>query len=475
MLDITFNLREDRKVPYYMQLYLHFSQEIKSKQIPSGTRLPAIRRLSEHLRISRNTVEAAYLQLISEGYVESRPRSGLYVIELEEDFSLSEEQTKQAKKRKAAADLKSVSPDIPAIHYDLRNGTTDLKHFPFSVWNRLTYQTMQEYSRHLSSYGDPQGELSLRFQLSKYLHVSRGVHCSPEQIIVGAGTQHLLLLLGQLLGTERQSVAVEEPGYNGAKAIFTQLNFQMTPIPLDEDGINLELLKRSGAKLVYVTPSHQFPFGMILPVQKRLKLLQWAAENEGLIIEDDYDSEFRYHGRPIPALQGLDTKGSVIYMGTFSKSLMSAIRISYMVLPESLLEIFNGIKHLLEPTASLIHSNTLERFMVEGWWEKHLRRMKNVYQKKHVHLLSAIVHYLGTRVRVIGQNSGLHIVLEVLNGLSESELIRTAEAKGVKVYSTSKFWIAPDTQSVPRVLLGFGELSEIELEESIRLLQEAWA
>jgi GntR family transcriptional regulator / MocR family aminotransferase len=249
----------------------------------------------------------------------------------------------------------------------------------------------------------------------------------------------------------------------------------MTPIPLDEDGINLELLKRSGAKLVYVTPSHQFPYGMILPIQKRLKLLQWASETEGLIIEDDYDSEFRYHGRPIPTLQGLDTRGSVIYMGTFSKSLMSAIRISYMVLPESLMEIFIGIKSLLDPTASLIHTITLERFMVEGWWEKHLRRMKNVYQKKHAQLLSTIDHYLGTKVRVIGQHSGLHIVLEVLNGLSELELIRKAEAKGVKIYSTSQYCIKPETQSAPRVLLGFGELSETELEEGVRLLQEAWA
>jgi GntR family transcriptional regulator/MocR family aminotransferase len=475
MLEITFNLREDGKVPYYVQLYRHIRQEIKSRHIPSGTRLPAIRRLSEHLRISRNTVETAYLQLISEGYVESRPRSGLYVVELEEDFSLSEEQAKQTVKRKVAADLKPKSPNIPEVRCDFRHGTNDLRHFPFSVWNRLTCQTMQEHSSLLSFYGDPQGELSFRIQLAQYLRQSRGVHCSPEQIIVGAGTQQLLLLLCQLLGTERQSVAVEEPGYNGAKAVFAQLKFQITPIPLDEDGINLEFLQRSGAKLVYITPSHQFPFGMILPIQKRLKLLQWAAENKGLIIEDDYDSEFRYQGRPIPALQGLDTRGSVIYMGTFSKSLSSAIRVSYMVLPEPLLEIFREIKILLEPTASLIHTDTLEQFMVEGWWEKHLRRMKNIYQKKHAHLLSLIVHYLGARVRVIGQYSGLHIVLEVLNGHSESELIRKAIENGVKVYSTTPYWINPDLESPPRILLGFAKLSEIEMEDGIRLLQEAWA
>lgn len=474
MLDITFNLLEDGSAPYYMQLYRYIRQEIKSRNIPSGTRLPAIRRLSEHLHISRNTVENAYLQLVSEGYVESRPRSGLYVVELEEDFSLSEEHAKQVNKWENAADLNSKSSDNRAILCDFRNGTIDMSHFPFAVWNRLTYQTMQEHSRHLSFYGDPQGDISLRNHLAKYLRQSRGVHCSPEQIIVGAGTQQLLLLLCRLIGTERQSVAVEEPGYIGAKAVFTQLNFQMTPIPLDEDGINLDLLKRSGAKLVYVTPSHQFPFGMILPIQKRLKLLQWAAQNGGLIIEDDYDSEFRYQGRPIPALQGLDTRGSVIYMGTFSKSLLSAIRISYMVLPESLLEIYIGMKTQLDPTASIIHTQTLVRFMVEGWWEKHLRRMKNVYQKKHAHLLSVIVQYLGTRVRVIGQYSGLHIVLEVLTGLSETELISKAQEKGVKVYPTSQYWIAPDPQSAPRVLLGFGDLSEKELEVGIRLLNEAW-
>ncbi|QGQ98902.1 PLP-dependent aminotransferase family protein [Paenibacillus psychroresistens] len=475
MIEITLSIDVEGNVPYYVQLYRYFQQEIKSKHIPAGTRLPAIRRLSEHLHISRNTVEAAYMQLIAEGYVESRPRSGLYVVELEEEFSLAKDKVKRSSIRKMVTEPKKTIPQTTETRCDFKNGTIDLRYFPLTVWNRLSYQTMQDVERyHLSYYGDPQGELGLRNQLAKYLRQSRGVQCSAEQIIVGAGSQHLLMLLCRLLGSEEQSIAVEEPGYNGAKSVFAQLNFNMLPIHLDEDGINLELLKQSEAKLVFVTPSHQFPLGMILPIQKRLKLLQWAIETEGLIIEDDYDSEFRYHGRPIPSLQGLDTNGRVIYLGTFSKSLLSAIRISYMVLPEHLLKKFDLIKASLEPTASIIHTYTLERFMLEGWWEKHLRRMKKIYQKKHVFLLSVITKYLGDSVKVIGQDSGLHIVLEVLNGFSESELINRAAKKGVKIYSVSQYSITPNELSAPRILLGFGKLTDNELEEGISLLQEAW-
>ncbi len=476
MLEITLNLREDRKDPYYMQLYRHIRQEIRSGRIPAGTRLPAIRRLAEHLQISRNTVEAAYLQLVSEGYVESRPRSGLYAVELEEIASLADMQGKQPDRHPAATNsLAANAADVPAIRYDFRNGTIDLRPFPFGVWNRLSQMTMQEHTRSLSVYGDPQGEPGLREHLAVYLRQSRGVQCSPEQIVLGAGTQQLLLLLCQLVGANRKSVAVEDPGYNGAKAVFSQLSLDMTPIPLEADGMNLERLKQSGASLVYVTPSHQFPFGMVMPVHKRVKLLQWAAEHGGLIIEDDYDSEFRYHGRPIPALQGMDTTGSVIYMGTFSKSLLSAIRISYMVLPESVLAVFRKNKADLEPTASLIHTDTLERFMAEGWWEKHLRRMKNVYQKKHAQLLSHITRYLGSQVRVIGEHTGLHIVLEVDGRRPEAELVRTAAEQGVRVYATSPYWLNPDMpQSPPRLLLGFGGLAEDELEEGVRLLGKAW-
>lgn len=473
MLEITLDLRDDQKHPYYVQLYRYIREEIKSGRLSAGTRLPAIRRLSEHLRISRNTVEAAYLQLVSEGYVQSRPRSGLYVAQLEEDFSPSKGHMSQ---RDIRHTVEPVAPQVKTIRYDFRNGAIDLTPFPFHVWNRISHEIMQGPRQLLSLYGDPQGEFGLRTELARYLHQSRGVHCSPEQIVIGAGTQQLLSLLCHLFGTEQQCVAVEDPGYNGAKAVFAQLRVRVKPIPLEEDGIDVEYLKHSGATLVYVTPSHQFPFGMVLPIHKRIKLLQWAAEHQGIIIEDDYDSEFRYHGRPIPALQGLDTNDSVVYLGTFSKSFLSSIRISYMVLPHPLLSVYKRWKTSLEPTASLVHSHALERFMAEGWWEKHLHRMKNVYQKKHAHLLSAIGRNLGANVKVIGQHSGLHIVLEVCGGGSEAELIRKAEEKGVKVYATSQYWISHGKQVVPpRLLLGFGGLSQHELEEGIRLLQEAWA
>ncbi|MBD8498061.1 PLP-dependent aminotransferase family protein [Paenibacillus arenosi] len=476
MLELMIDLRRDRDVPYYVQLYQHIRDEIKYGHLPAGTRLPAIRQLSEHLHISRNTVEAAYMQLTAEGYTESRARSGLYVVELEQDYLLSEQQAGTEQMKAQVSDPASLNrPDTASeIRIDFRNGSTDMRYFPYSVWNRISLETMQANTKALTREGDPQGEYGLRYQLASYLRYSRGVKCRPEQIVMGVGIQQLTTLLCQLIGGDHREVAMEEPGYNGVKSAFVHQNYRITPIVLQEDGIDVEAVKRSEAKLVFVTPSHQFPLGMIMSVNKRLKLLQWAAEQQAIIIEDDYDSEFRYQGCLIPALQGLDKTDSVVYMGTFSKALLYGISMSYMVLPERFVPIFRERVCELEPTVSTIHTHTLERFMAEGHWEKHLRKMKKVYQKKHALLVECIHRYFGKQASVIGHRSGLHVVLEVHSDYTEEELIKLAANQGVRVYGTSRFWMNSDHCTAIRLLIGFGGLTEQEIEEGVRLLYEAW-
>jgi GntR family transcriptional regulator/MocR family aminotransferase len=473
MIEITPKLNEQNRIePLYFQLYQYFKSEIQSGRIPSGVRLPSIRTLSNYLNISRNTVETTYQQLIAEGYVESRPRIGLYVIELESEMILPLSKIDSSQfslSRKVSENLSKEQ-----YLYDFSYGKIDLDNFPYSIWKKFTNKCLNDNQRDLLLYGNPQGEIGLRNELAKYLHQSRGVLCSSDQIIIGAGTQQTLSLLCQLIGLNKQSIAMEEPGYDGARAVFENHGFQVKSILLEEDGINLEQLQQDGSKLVYITPSHQFPNGMVMPISKRIKLLQWAEEHNGYIIEDDYDGEFRYHGKPIPSLQGLDPKGNVIYLGTFSKSLLPSIRLSYMVLPETLLKRYLENFQIYEQPVSRIHQKTLQHFMENGYWSRHIRKMRNIYHKKQITILSSIKKIMGQKVEVIGKDSGLHILLKVRNNMSEKELIESAKKVGVKVCPTSRYYINNKNFIVPMILLGFGGLTEDEINQGIKILNEAW-
>ncbi|MCG7408771.1 PLP-dependent aminotransferase family protein [Paenibacillus sp. ACRRX] len=468
MVDITLLLDVNAREPLYCQLYQHIKNDIISGKLAAKTRLPSIRALSSHLHISRNTVELAYHQLIAEGYVQSRPRSGLFVIQLEHE------------KLPAPSPVRSKSfelskHDRPVVQYDFRYGDVDVSHFPVSTWRKLSNQCLQPEEVELFSYGDSQGEYELRFEITKYLYHSRGVNCSPDQIIIGAGTQYLLGMLSQLVGANGRSIGMEEPGYNGVRAIFQHYGFNVHPIPLDQDGLNICKLYESKSKSVYITPSHQFPYGMVMPFAKRMQLLKWAKEQNGIIIEDDYDSEFRYVGKPIPSLQSLDPHQRTVYLGTFSKCLLPSLRIAYMVLPPTLLELYHKQDYqLYDQTVSRFHQKTLELFMRRGHWEAHIRKMRTVYHKKHSTLIATIHEVMGQHTTVIGQDAGLHILLRVHNGMNESELIHAAAKVGVKVYAVSPFWICPQQADTSMVQIGFGGLSIEDIVKGVHALQRAW-
>lgn len=465
MMEITPSFDDKSSTPLYVQLADYIKKEILAGRIRPYEKLPSKRKLSTYLGLSINTIQAAYDQLSAEGYIISKQRKGVFVTKLEEELFLE-------KRIQPTEDIKTQS-NCSGVKIDFNSGKVDLEHFPFSEWKKLTLRSMYEDQGALFYSGDPQGEIQLREQIAKYLFASRGVKCTPEQIVIGAGTQSLVSLLYLMLGKEH-AFALEDPGFHRTRVVLKDLGALLHHIPLDEDGIKIDCLNESAATVVYVTPSHQFPCGMVMPIQRRMELLKWAEENGGYIIEDDYDGEYRYKGKPIPSLQGLDKKGRVIYLGTFSKSLIPSIRISYLVLPKTLIRLYQEHFMIYKQQTSRLHQNTIYHFMDEGIWHRHLNKMRTLYRKKQAVLVNTINEQFGDAAEVIGEKSGLHILLKIENKMSEDVLISKALEAGVKVYPLSIYYAAPQDIKETKILLGFGGLSLSEIKLGIKILKEAW-
>ncbi|MCT2536864.1 PLP-dependent aminotransferase family protein [Aquibacillus koreensis] len=463
MIELTPLLDSKSNKALYIQLADYIKQEILTGRMKPNEKLPSKRKLSDHLGISLNTVQSAYDQLSSEGYVISEPRKGLFVTKMEDDIHINRVVTNYTE---------SIKNQTQEVKIDFNSGKVDLDSFPYTIWRKLTMQSLYEDRGELLHIGDPQGELLLREQIASHLYTSRGVRCNANQIIIGAGTQVLIGLLHLIIGSDR-IYGIENPGFHRTRITLEHRGAETVSIPLDEEGISVKALRNTKANVVYVTPSHQFPYGMILPISKRMELLKWAEETNSYIIEDDYDGEYRYKGKPIPSLQGLDSNESVIYLGTFSKSLIPSIRLSYIVLPSLLLKNYQDHFTIYKQTVSRLHQETLYRFMKEGHWQTHLNKMRTLYRKKHKTLLNAIDHYLGEKVQVVGEKSGLHIILEVKNKMKEQELINKAMDVGIKVYPYSIYYYGK-MNCFPKILVGYGGLSEIEIKSGIRLLSKAW-
>ena len=298
-------------------------------------------------------------------------------------------QNKQQVASNSANNIKKEQYD-----YDCSQGLIDQKAFPITNWKRALQETLFQYENELFAREDPQGEFVLREHISKYLYHARGVHSSPDQIIIGAGTQPLLWLLLQLLGSKKE-YGIENPGFHRITAMIQSSALPVHPIPLDDKGIHISALRESSANVAYVTPSHQFPLGMIMPLSRRLELLRWANDCGGYIIEDDYDGEFRYVGKPIPSLQGLDSNERVIYMGTFSKSFLPSLRMGYIVLPTHLLKIYTELEGKFKQTVSTIQQLAFATFIHNGDWERHLNRSRTLYKRKHTLLVKSIKNEMG--------------------------------------------------------------------------------
>ena len=468
MYELTIHLQTNSKTPLYEQIYRYIKGEIREGRIASGEKLPSTRALSRHLEVSRSTVEMAYEQLLSEGYIEARACRGYYAARLDGLYQLTEPDT--VKKEKKNSDGKKYE-------FDFTPYGVDLKSFPYNIWRRLSRECLVDDRAELFRLGDPRGEYGLRNAICSYLHQARGVNCSPEQIVVGAGSDYLLMLLAAIMG-QGHRVALENPTYRQAYRLFRNLSYEVCTVDTDDKGMQMDELDRTGADIAFVMPSHQYPLGIVMPLRRRMELLKWAnEENNRYIIEDDYDSEFRYKGKPIPALQGYDACGKVIYVGTFSKSIAPSIRMSYMVLPEPLLQRYEERCSFISSTVSKVDQIILQKFIEEGYFERHLNKTRALYKNRHDVLLSCLKE-IDADFTVSGENAGVHLLLHFHNGKTEEEMIRSAAEKNVKVYGLSGYYVEQDKEHKPQkdavILLGYANMGEESIRRAAALLAEAW-
>ncbi len=426
---LTYSFDDRGSDSLYEFLYKEIKKDILSYKLAPGEKLPSKRALSKHLGVSTITVENAYGQLMAEGYIYSVAKSGFFVAEVTPS--------------KAEVTLKSEGAPSkaepqPKIWADFISNSTSAENFPFAAWTKLMRKTMSDDSEKLMVRSPSQGIPELRCAIAAHLYQFRGMKVDPDNIIVGAGTEYLYGLIIQLLGRNRK-YAVEDPGYQSIARIYKANDVNCVHIPMDERGADMKELENSGAHVLHISPSHHFPSGIVTPISRRYELLSWASrENHRYIIEDDYDSEFRLMGKPIPALQSIDAAGRVIYVNTFSKSLTSTIRISYMVLPPELMAKYREKLSFYSCTVANFEQYTLARFISEGHLEKHINRMRNYYRGLRDSLIAAAEKMPGCSVRE--EDSGLHFLLKISTKLKDEEIIRKAYEKGIAISALSQYY-----------------------------------
>lgn len=428
MIGFMIHFDEKNQKPKYVQLYEYIRHEIMKGELKEGDKLPSIRTLSKALYISKSTVENAYNQLAIEGYIDSKNKSGYYVVPIE-TFGI------ELKKTPIKGQVTYESSEQSSDQNGITAGEDILEatHFPFEAWKKIANQVLDHQSDKLLSQGDGQGEQILRAEIAQFVHQSRGGIVTAEQVVVGAGIQYLFGILAAMFREWTSDIAFEYPGFSKGMYIFEDYGFRTHKIPVMSNGIDVEQLESSNCSIVYVSPSHQYPTGSIMTINQRLKLLNWAKEKKGYIIEDDYDSILRYDGYPIPALQGLGRGEHVIYMGSFSKLLMPSLRISFMVLPEALMARYEAIKSRYSQTVSKWEQLTLAHFMRENHFERHLRRLKKIYGRRNQLLIDAFNDYGNHEIKLIGKASGLHVMLQFKKEERLTQSLNILKQMGIKL------------------------------------------
>ncbi len=455
------DLNEKRRMPLYESVYRQLREEIGSGQRKTGEKLPSKRTLAAQLGISINTVEGAYRQLESEGYIEARPRSGFYVLPLSD---LSRQAPPEPGIRRM--------PPAPEPEIDFAVGAVDEALFPMTVWQRLTRACLN--SPGILSRSDPLGDPGLREEIARYLARARGVKCDPAQILLGPGSDSLLRTLGSIL-PESCSFVVDDPAYHKAYLHFSRMGHRVIPAQMDGKGVTVAPLEALDSVVVYTAPSHQYPLGFAMPMGRRTALLAWCAEGSfRYVVEDDYDSEFRYDARPLPSLQSIDRSGRVVYLGTMSGVIAPSLRISYMILPPELLQRLLERRDPYSCNVPTLEQFVLREFMRQGFFEKHLNRMRVCYKNRRRELCELLRPY-EDRLRVIGAQAGSYALVQVKNGMDEQGLCDCALHLGVRVWPISPYFM----ESVPdeyraSVLLGYGNLSSEQMRRGVRLLAQAW-
>lgn len=461
---LTYSFDNKGKEPLYEYLYKQIKNDILTFKLSPDEKLPSKRALAKHLNISTITIENAYNQLVTEGYLYSIPKSGFYV------SNVSSKRPMAKKLSLTTAENTTLSTTFFA---DFVNNSTSPDSFPFTIWTKLMRETMSDEANKLMVRSPSAGVHELRMAIADYLYQFRGMVVSPEQIVVGAGTEYLYNLIIQLLGKDK-IYAVEDPGYQKISRIYQANEVSCVHIPLEENGIEMTALEKSRADILHISPSHHFPTGFVTPISHRYELLSWAAKAPGrYIIEDDYDSEFRLLGKPIPALQSIDVLEKVIYMNTFSKSLSSTIRISYMVLPKNLLALYNENLSFYACTVSNFEQYTLWKFIEKGYLEKHINRMRNYYRSLRDTLLDCLrKHPHFDKVTIREENAGLHFLMEIDTNLTDEELIKKATKNGIHISCLSQYFYNKKNAREHTLVINYSGIQNKDIEEAVMKLFE---
>ncbi|MGJ5674160.1 MAG: PLP-dependent aminotransferase family protein [Nostochopsis sp.] len=478
-MDLAIALDSRINVPLHQQLYEEIRKAILNRRLLPNQRIPSTRKLSKSLGISRTTVTTCYEQLFSEGYIRTIVGSGTYVCaQLPEDLlhsapieSVQKSASGQSSLSQYAASLSkndvSINTESEAP-INFRYGRPAFELFPMRLWRKLLSRHCRCDCHWLDYATDALGYQPLRKAIARYLSQSRAVQCESEQVMITNGTQQALYLVMRLLINPGDAVALEDPGYLSARRIFLTQGAKLLPVPVDESGLIVRELgnyRGEHIKLIYVTPSHQFPTGAILSLSRRLELLAWAHSHGAMVIEDDYDSEYRYGDRPIPALQGLDKSDCVLYMGTFSKVLFPSLRIGYLVLPKSLVPIFAHAKWLSDKHLPLLEQYVLSDFIEEGHLERHIRKMRKHYDQCRQVLVQALSDRFGERVTILGEKAGLHLMVKLQTQLTDEEIIERAASLGLGMVSAQSQYLKEN--STGEFIFGYSELTQQQIREGI--------
>ncbi len=446
------------------QVYQQIRSQILNGEIKSGEKLPATRELASQINVSRNVIIEAYDLLIAEGFLESTPGSGTYVAEgvflerghVEPDVSIN-----------SFTNSESHSEQI-----NFRSGIPDLHLLPRKKWSQLEQAVCLDSPANIFGYDCPEGRIELRSALCRYLKKSRGVYSDPEQIIITCGAVQALSIVTKALLTQSSSYIIEDPIHRDIRNLFEVHTHHIFPVPVDESGIRTtDLPQDLKPSLIMLTPSHQYPLGVVLPIQRRIELIQYVRTKECYIVEDDYDSEFRYQGAPINSLQGLDPN-RVIYIGSFSKILFPALRLGYMVLPPGLIKSCRELKHLQDNHSPILAQLTLARFIEEGYLERHIAKMKKAYRTKRDLLMSQLKKAFPEGLKISGESTGLHLIAEFERISFNEENIASIKKTGMIVHPVSEHTLEKKSHT-HQLILGYSHLSHSEIITGVAQLKDA--
>jgi GntR family transcriptional regulator / MocR family aminotransferase len=482
-MDLAIYLDSTSNTPLYQQLTNKIRHGVLEGRLQPNQKIPSSRSLAKSLAISRSTVTQSYEQLESEGYLKTSRGSGTYVCQqipdewlqcqaVEPITSKTEKDSSLSQFGNNLISLGSLEISEPDYEISFRYGNPAIAYFPMSQWRKLLTHHAENSPDLLNYAPDAAGYFPLRVEIASYLGHSRAVHCTPEQIIIVNGSQQALDLIARLTLDSGDWVAMEDPGYLGARHCFMGQFAKIQPIPVNSAGLDVSALSKyqQKFKLVYVTPSHQFPTGATMSLSQRIALLQWAEKTNTLIIEDDYDSEYRYESQPIPALQGMDRGQSVIYIGTFSKIIFPSLRIGYLVVPPDWIPIVSKAKWLCDRFCPILEQYALTDWIRLGYFARHIRRMRKLYNLRRQVLIKAFEQYFGERVTILGDKAGMHIMVRIATRLSDELVIQKAAAAGIGLVSARGYYLQPQRQG--EFIFGYAQLREELIEQGIFRLSQ---